>query len=569
MIVYRSQSRIEATGELLSDLCTRFRAIEKAANPNHDEVRRLLIDFGVFESGLADALMDDVMMLSNETRAVRKAATALGRLFYRTCRGMDARESVARFGRELADLTDLLLPGTIRVSVPEGYAYYGLYPESYIVSAEKLQRERSLRRAVVVGIRSIGASLSAVVAGALEELGCRVKAYTVRPAGHPFDRHLRTADTLDAEWHRERTSDFVIVDEGPGMSGSSFTCVAEKLVRSGVPDGNIAFFPSWDAAPDQLGNESAAQRWRKHRRYVSGFDQPWLNQYREVSAGEWRSVVYGADHKLYPAVQPQHEARKYLAQPGVLLKFAGVGTYGSGKLDLARTLAERGFTPEAMGFTQGFLALEFVPGKPLRSADVSSELLSRIAEYCAFRGRTFHARRSASFETLFEMIETNTREGLGRDVRRQSVKRAASLFESRPAVAVDGRMMLHEWLQTPRGWLKADAVDHHADHFYPGVADIAWDLAAASIELRLKDADESYFLSQYARFSGDVVPRELMRFYRLAYSAFRLGYCTLAARATAGTPDRERFEALRNFHAGELQREAFHPASAPKILVSA
>ncbi|MBZ5585043.1 MAG: hypothetical protein LAQ30_23105, partial [Acidobacteriia bacterium] len=40
--------------------------------------------------------------------------------------------------------------------------------------------------------------------------------------------------------------------------------------------------------------------------------------------------------------------------------------------------------------------------------------------------------------------------------------------EDGAAIALDGRMLRHEWLETARGYMKADALDHHDDHFFPG-----------------------------------------------------------------------------------------------------
>ena len=548
MIVYRGQTHDESAIELLADICARFRLIEDTARPTLESVQRLLIDFGVFESAVADALMKDVMTTSHEIRTMRSVAVALGRVFHRVVRGKHPGKYVDSVRRDLLELTSCPLPATVCVSVPEGYAYYGLFPEMYIEPAETLLRQRSLSRAVVIGIRSIGASLSAVVAGTLEELGCRVKSYTVRPSGHPFNRLLNMTRALQAEWRDERAIVFAIVDEGPGISGSSFASVADALTECGVPAHNVVFLPSWDADPGQFANGAAAQRWRKHARYVGGFHQPWLNGLREVSAGKWRGPVYDGDADSYPAVQPQHEARKYLADSRVLLKFAGLGGYGDWKLGMARQLAEHGFGPEVLGIANGFLAHGFVGGTPLRVHDSCPELLGRIAEYCAFRAQTFPAQRSTDFATLCQMIDTNMSEGGPSEVSRDFFKHVETLFDGRAATAVDGRMMPHEWLRTARGFLKTDSVDHHANHFYPGCADIAWDLAAVCVEFRLSDSQRSFFLERYSKASGDLVPNEIIGFYRLAYAAFRLGYTTLAAHATSETPDGDRFISLQTLY---------------------
>lgn len=569
MIVYRNQESVVKTKECLAGLCDRFRELERRATIAYDDVEQLLIDFGIFESGLADALAGDMAMPCQETRTTRAAAVALGHLACSALHGRSGEYWLERFGRALADLTGYLLPSRLRTSIPEGYAWYALYPQSYIRAAEEFSAAVHPQRAVVIGIRSIGTSLSALVAGTLEEQGCSVRSYTVRPTGHPWDRKLRVADTLQREWSRLKNSEFLIVDEGPGISGSSFASVAEQLSNCGVPDHRITLFPSWDADADQLSNASARERWNRHRRYVGQFDPPWVAGTRDVSAGLWREDLFCAEEQLYPAVQPQHEARKFLDSSGVLLKFAGLGRFGDWKLDRQRTLAAAGFAPNALGFTSGYLATEFVPGQPFACCDCSHELLERMASYLAFRASSFPANRATPFETMLEMIEVNSREILGREANLKAFAGLQSTFESRPAVETDGRMMPHEWIRTARGILKTDAVDHHAGHFCPGAADIAWDLAAVGVEFELGPADRQWFYDRYAVLSGDRVPLEILKFYRTAYLAFRTAYASMAAESTSGTRDHERFGALRLGFACMLQRDLVGVAAERPVKVLA
>ena len=103
------------------------------------------------------------------------------------------------------------------VSVPEGFAYYALDPELYRMAALRFAAEAALHRVAVIGIRSIGAPLSAVVEA---ELRARAAAKrnrgTVRPHGHPWDRRLRIASGLERAW-RAWDGVFAVVDEGPGV----------------------------------------------------------------------------------------------------------------------------------------------------------------------------------------------------------------------------------------------------------------------------------------------------------------------------------------------------------------
>src|SRR5581483_261183 len=62
----------------------------------------------------------------------------------------------------------------------------------------------------------------------------------------------------------------LVVDEGPGISGSSMAAVAEALVRSGVHD--IAFLPGHGGDPGWAASPEIRRRWRETPRYVTPLD---------------------------------------------------------------------------------------------------------------------------------------------------------------------------------------------------------------------------------------------------------------------------------------------------------
>src|SRR6476469_9092346 len=88
-------------------------------------------------------------------------------------------ESLAKAAR------DLPAPGQLRISTPEGFAYYALHPLAYANVPGQISREHLL----VVGIRSIGTTLSSVVAAAARARGISAERFTVRPLGHPYNRY--------------------------------------------------------------------------------------------------------------------------------------------------------------------------------------------------------------------------------------------------------------------------------------------------------------------------------------------------------------------------------------------
>jgi hypothetical protein len=515
MIVYREQSRTVATAGVLA-------RIEDSRNP-----LERLIEIGELEAGVADALCPERDSAHPMLEALRRAAI---------------RNEVPRLAG---------LPESITVSVPEGYAYYALYPEAYRMAAREFWKSARPASVAAIGIRSIGTSLSAVVANELEAAGCEVHSWTVRPRGHPFDRVLAVAPEIERRWRELAGAYFAVVDEGPGLSGSSFTSVAEALSALGVPDHRIVLFPSWDPGPSNFVSEKARRRWPLHRKYFKSFeDLGFFDGARDFSGGAWRAHACESEVDE-PAVQPQHERRKYL-RDGLLFKFAGLGRYGRRALDRAGRLAAEGFAPPVEGLENGFVAGPWMPGRPLAPGCACPGLLETMARYLAFLRRAFPCRRAVSYGELAEMIRVNVAEGLGPEW----AERLGPLEPPEaPACAIDNRMFPHEWLEAPSGYLKTDGVDHHDDHFFPGPQDIAWDLAAAVVEFDLDPAQAEALAARYAALAGDRDIRARLPFHRLAWLAFRLGYADMAIGACPEGPDRARFRRLRERYAALLREE--------------
>jgi hypothetical protein len=116
-------------------------------------------------------------------------------------------------------------------------------------------------------------------------------------------------------------------------------------------------------------------------------------------------------------------------------------------------------------------------------------------------------------------------------------------------------MLPHEWLRTSGGYVKADGVDHHRDHFWPGVADIAWDVAAACVEFELDPRAADDLVARYVRLSADRDVARRLPFYRVAYLSFRLGYAILSSTGAPDPVDRARFAGLVRRYRGRLRAE--------------
>ena len=482
-----------------------------------------LIEWGEAESAAADALCPERDSLEPALTAFRTAMRQAARVYWSGTGSLPALDVSA-------------LPSRLEVSVPEGYAFYALDPRTYGEAAVRFWEDERPRLAVVIGIRSIGASLSAVVCAALEERGCAVQSYTVRPRGHPFDRRLEVDSPLVDEWRRAHGSHFLVVDEGPGLSGSSFASVARALRETaGVPDERIVFFPSWNPDGTAFVSEAARDEWRRHRRVAAAPASKPPGE--DLSAGNWRTLFYPAG--CGPPVHPQHERRKFL-DDGVLWKFAGIGKYGRAKRERAQVLSEAGFTPPPVALESGYLGSRFVNGRPVTGAN--GGLLARLRAYLNFLDETFRIDAPVPVDAIDEMVANNAPEAL------PELRKCVAAVCNENICAIDGRMLPHEWIETLDGYLKTDALDHHNDHFFPGCQSVLWDLAAATIEFGLDESTGEY-LYHHCRQSG--------RYYELAYLSYRAGYCSMAANSLC-SPEADRFRVGTAFYRRRLQETLSH-----------
>lgn len=553
MIVYSDRKRSLAPRATLAELGRRL------GSPTPD-LGALLIETGVLEAGLVDALSreaDDEPPLARALRAImidlaHAARDGSGRRLDSAARG-------------LRDLAEGPLPETVEASEPEGFAFYALDPGMYAEAAHRFVQATRPRRATVVGLRSIGTTLSAVVAAELEALGVPVRSFTVRPRGHPFERELRLGPRLVSALEEGSDGHLLIVDEGPGISGSSFACVAEAASRAGVPDQRIALFPSWDPDGGSLRSERARAAWWRHPRWVAGFEEtvlktgrlaaPWGGgRLRDLSGGLWRDLLCPPGR--WPAVQPQHERRKYLLEregaPPLLLKFVGLGARGRRALARAEAQAGAGLAPEAEGLAAGFLAYRFAEGRPAGRLD--AELLGTMERHLAHLAAG-PEQGAARFADILAMVRQNIAEGLGEAAAARTGWMEAMRVPvlARPAVAGDGRMLPQEWVRTAKGVLKCDGIDHHDDHFWPGAQDIAWDLAGAAVEWDMDAEARTRLVDGFQARTGDRGAREVLPFYEVAYLAWRLGYTTLAAETLGDGEDRLRMAGERDRYAALLR----------------
>jgi hypothetical protein len=561
VIVYRSGERQVDTQEVWHTLVRKADTL--TATASRDDRMSLFIDVTELEAAIADALWPVCDGVSPQLAALRGVSVAAA--------DMLLASTPATSGAAISCLRDGMatvprpLPSPVSLRVSEGYAFYGLDPSIYAQAVRRFAAELSPSVVHVLGIRGIGAGLSAVAGSALRQLGIQTYLYTVRPHGHPFDRHAQFDDTLTAALRRQaETAHFAIVDEGPGLSGSTFAAVADALLGLGIDRRRVVMLPSWDADPRLFRSSRARQIWTELRAFPANDDPSRVRSgAREISAGRWREAL-GLEPSEWPAVHPHHEARKFLDEPtATIARFAGFGRYGEAKETRAQALADAGLGPAPLGLSSGYLELPFLRGR-LASAGDAATLAPAIGRYIADVARLFPAARRTSLDDLDAMIEHNVRTVFNDLPRRLCHVLKEVLDERRDAQPawLDGRILPHEWVTSAGGCTKVDALDHHDDHFFPGPQDPAWDLASADVEWQLSDDSRRVMLEAYGRVLDDESIAERLPYFRVAYLAFRLGYCTLAIETLGQGGDGARFERLRHRYRRQLGDQLAIP-SAP------
>jgi hypothetical protein len=454
----------------------------------------------------------------------------------------------------------------VRVRRPEGYALYALYPEPYALAA----RELSGQRLTCIGVRSIGTGLAGMVAAGA---GSRRPLFAVRPGGHPFARTLEPSQ-LDGPLAGAAGA-YAIVDEGPGLSGSTFAAVARALLSRGVPAARIHLFTGHPHPPGPEATAEVREIFQALPRHCipledllagSGLLSPATlareligpaHVVGDLGDGRWRrSLAAGA----WPPSTGWMERRKVQLQADGALwvaRFAGLGREGERKLERARALGEAGLGIAAAGLRHGLLFERWESGAAPAAGRVPRprvlDAVRRLIRFCAARA----GGEGAVPRELADMAQANAAEALGREAGEAArwlddlVPRVAD--QARPA-EVDAKLQAWEWLALPGGRIvKCDALDHHAGHELSGCQDILWDVAGAEVELGLSPR-EATRLAEAARAVAPGADPALLPFYRTCYLALELGRWWTAARASPPGAERTRREAARERYRRLLAR---------------
>lgn len=524
-----------------------LRALERAI----EELRRLraplgrrraaveaLVGAGELEAALADAGDPLETTVARATDAL--AAAAMG-------------EAVDLAGCAEA-LAHARAPRSLAIRPAAGFAQHALHPRAYACANELVDS----REALVVGVRAIGTTLSAVTAAALRARGLIARRITVAPGGEDHLPQLGAHAMAALGRARESGATVLVVDEGPDSRRDGLVTAGEAVVAAGVARERVIL----------LGNQPFDCGRTPRTRYAfrtavaptAGFAPVSSSSWGaplDISAGAWRSLHYThVDH--WPAVVEGMERRKLVAD-GRLYKFEGLGSSGQAARHRASALAAEGIALDPSDEGEGWTSYAW-SGRPMHPRDLDVELVEHIARYCARRPTLCPL---VSAETDLEPIVALNVE-LVLDDRPIGGTRLAALvgpgaLKIERIATTDSRLAPHEWLRMEDGSVrKTDAIAHGDDHLFPGPTDIAWDLAGAIIEWEMSRDARDHFLTAYRRTSGDDA-RGRLDAWLVAYAAIRGGFSLFALAHSSPAEARRLHRELERYRA--VLRTYLEPAA--------
>lgn len=589
MLVYGDAERVESVGARQALLKTGLQELAQLPPgiERHARLTEIFIAAGELAQGLADLAFEErgFDARGNAQDAALGLVTALAHALARSwLSGFASDPPIHELLARLRFDPHL----SIRTKRAEGYAFYALYPESYLEAALASGLGPDTR---VIGIRSIGLGLSAIVAAALGT----PPPFTVRPTGHPFRREIRVDPAVTADLVKAGDAPFAVVDEGPGLSGSSFGAVADWLETAGVTREKIHFFPSHSGDLGPQASQIHRERWSGTIRHTIDMDRlllkpsecrslrAWIEEavgpldgpIDDLSGGAWRARRYPCE-KAWPAADIRQERRKFLGCAGGvpwLAKFIGLDGSGARKIERARLLHEAGYTPEIAGHRYGFLVERWHGEAPSLDcvAFDRARLVERVGSYLAFRVRHFPSARGAgaSSAQLRRMTLYNTGEALGQVVAEALARVMPSgehLDRRMRRTDTDNRMHAWEWLVLDGRLLKTDALDHSSGHDLVGHQDIAWDIAGAIVELSLSSNETDRLCTIIEREGGHPVDPQILAFLYPCYLAFQMGASLMAAHALGEGPEADRLRRQARRYARPLkERPSVRAYAAPFI----
>src|SRR5579864_332625 len=165
MLVFRELRRTVESARLIGALIRDIAEIRSASSSDIPEqaLEGALISAGELECGI-----HDFHPSTGDARPELELSVRLTDVLARALLETDPVDCRARAAEAEKTCRKLRCPPSFELSPPEGFCFYALHPLAYADLALRLSPEIDMDSVAVIGIRTIGTSLSAVVAAALQ-----------------------------------------------------------------------------------------------------------------------------------------------------------------------------------------------------------------------------------------------------------------------------------------------------------------------------------------------------------------------------------------------------------------
>ncbi|HUI63602.1 MAG TPA: HAD hydrolase family protein [Bacteroidota bacterium] len=444
---------------------------------------------------------------------------------------------VARIRESLRDLEGARLPEDFlrrRMKLNEGFRCQDLTHHDIIALTEKYCQAhpaQAVPQVIVIGPRTAGAYFAPLVQAHLRMRGyADVKCVTVRPKKglSRLETHeIRRA--LAAGAHAMLTDDY-------SNSGDTLRSLMRVLRRFGARAGDVSILAPIHAAqpvvrfaepggaeiftlqhPDLykthcMEPQSILPLFREYFEEKSA-DTVTLEENgwtKETNERLWKHYPDGFNVRLKRAFDVRFRSTdRILLHQRVFVKSVGWGWLGYHAFLAGRRLEP--YVPGILGLRNGLLFTEWIDGQPEDLHEKSEERLERISSYVARRV----SQLALAEDTRFEAPDRGWGWGLLLQILQRSygvrlgyLKRSALLRRLLPArtpcpTLIDGHLRPEEFLVTESGTVKIDFEHHNFGAPNLDIVDPAFDLASASFEFKLSDAEEEKLISHYSIAIGD------------------------------------------------------------------
>jgi hydroxymethylpyrimidine pyrophosphatase-like HAD family hydrolase len=471
-----------------------------------------------------------------------------------------------RLGAEVPQPVAALLEGSVLRS-PSCFRSFDQHPRDVVELVSRFarrhpDRHRPLR---VIGVRTSGTYLAPLAGAALRAEGyTHVEVRTTRPAGASC-----RADAVELRSAARNGTVALLIDDPP-ITGDSLVTVARGLLRAGFPAERVVVLMAAFGDPPVHGLLRGLplvmlppEDWHIRDRLREGELRRTLaallpdQEVLALSAGEpgmpsrWSHIEVPLTARVRSG---GGDSNLHLFAQG-----AGTGYFGRHALMVGEALD--GLAPRILGFHDGVLLTQRLPGEPGRLSDLTPTRqvpATDVVRYVVQRRARMPlpADRSPGLTGRQPVWEVAARMfsrrcgRLGAPLRPLLIDPLLrDLLRAVPASLLDGQIAAGRWWPGPGGWTKADFHEGHFSHLDLTAYDAAYDLAGAAQAL---PEHSDRLLADYELLTGSRVPAARWCLYRaaLGWDTERLAHSGAGSGPGEAEARRERSRAVHEYLAG-------------------